>query len=132
LKLNKFIETNIYFEKFQLGCSRIIIIIIIIIINVILLQGHPKYDFSYGVVDRKTGDTHGQKESRDGHKVVGEYTVKEPGGNTRTVKYYTDKHGFHADVHNSNGNYHYGGGHGGRNDGHGTRATYAVHDEDSS
>jgi hypothetical protein len=89
------------------------------------LQGHPKYDFSYGVVDHKTGDTHGQKESRNGHKVVGEYTVKEPSGNTRTVKYYSDKHGFHADVHNSNG------GHLGRKDDHGSHGSYTVHDEDS-
>lgn len=70
-------------------------------------------------MDHKTGDAHGQKESRDGHKVVGEYTVKEPGGNTRTVKYYSDKHGFHADVHNSNGNDHSGGGHGGHGGGGG-------------
>ncbi|XP_076545979.1 adult-specific cuticular protein ACP-22-like [Osmia lignaria lignaria] len=76
---------------------------------------HPKYDFSYGVQDHHTGDHHSQKEHRDGKNVAGEYTVKEPGGNVRTVKYHADPHGgFFAYVHNSNGNDHdgYGGGHG--------------------
>ncbi|XP_076237889.1 uncharacterized protein LOC143181393 [Calliopsis andreniformis] len=68
---------------------------------------HPKYEFSYGVEDHHTGDHHGQKEHRDGKKVVGEYTIKEPGGNVRVVKYHADPHGgFFAYVHNSNGNDH--------------------------
>ncbi|XP_003700092.1 cuticle protein 7-like [Megachile rotundata] len=71
---------------------------------------HPKYDFSYGVDDHHTGDHHGQKEHRDGKHVSGEYTLKEPGGNVRTVKYHADPHGgFFAYVHNSNGIDHYGG-----------------------
>ncbi|CAK9827641.1 Cuticle protein 8 [Anthophora retusa] len=71
---------------------------------------YPKYEFSYGVDDHHTGDHHGQKEHRDGKNVVGEYTVKEPGGNIRTVKYHADPHaGFFAYVHNSNGNDHEGG-----------------------
>ncbi|KAJ9591091.1 hypothetical protein L9F63_002372, partial [Diploptera punctata] len=73
---------------------------------------HPKYEYAYGVTDHKTGDSHGQKEHRDGHKVVGEYSLKEPGGNVRTVKYHADKDGFHAHVINSNGNDHSGGHHG--------------------
>ncbi|XP_043288061.1 cuticle protein 8-like [Venturia canescens] len=64
---------------------------------------HPKYEYAYGVKDHRTGDYHGQKEHRDGHDVTGEYTVKEPTGNVRTVKYYADETGFHADVHNSDG-----------------------------
>ncbi|XP_046836714.1 cuticle protein 7-like isoform X2 [Vespa crabro] len=64
---------------------------------------HPHYEFSYGVEDHHTGDYHGQKEHRDGKKVVGEYTLKEPGGNLRTVKYHAGKDGFYAHVHNSNG-----------------------------
>ena len=36
-----------------------------------------------------------------GKKVVGEYTLKEPNGNIRTVKYVADKDGFHAEVFNS-------------------------------
>ncbi|KAF7991089.1 hypothetical protein HCN44_002651 [Aphidius gifuensis] len=71
--------------------------------------GHPHYKFSYGVKDPHTGDHHGQKEHRDGKEVHGEYSVQEPGGNLRTVKYYADKSGFHAHVHNSHGNNHNGG-----------------------
>ncbi|XP_012227040.1 adult-specific cuticular protein ACP-22-like [Linepithema humile] len=62
---------------------------------------HPHYAFSYGVEDHHTGDYHGQKEHRDGTEVFGEYTVKEPDGNIRTVKYRAGKDGFHAKVHNS-------------------------------
>ncbi|KAK0078781.1 hypothetical protein PV325_002108 [Microctonus aethiopoides] len=75
---------------------------------------YPKYEFAYGVEDHHTGDYHGQKEHRDGKNVAGEYSIKEPGGNVRTVKYHADPHGgFFAHVHNSGGNdhsgYHYGG-----------------------
>jgi hypothetical protein len=45
-----------------------------------------------------------------GKAVSGEYTVKEPDGNIRTVKYHADEDGFHATVHNSHGNDHEGGG----------------------
>ncbi|KAL6263893.1 hypothetical protein P5V15_003974 [Pogonomyrmex californicus] len=62
---------------------------------------HPHYTFSYGIEDHHTGDYHGQKEQRDGSEVFGEYTVKEPDGNIRTVKYRAGKDGFHAKVHNS-------------------------------
>ncbi|KAG8238454.1 hypothetical protein J437_LFUL002911 [Ladona fulva] len=61
----------------------------------------PLYDYAYGVIDHKTGDSHGQKERRDGHKVQGEYHVAEPSGNIRTVRYWADETGFHATVHNS-------------------------------
>ncbi|EZA57093.1 hypothetical protein DMN91_007605 [Ooceraea biroi] len=80
---------------------------------------HPKYEFAYGVEDHHTGDYHGQKEHRDGKNVVGEYTVKEPGGNTRTVTYHADPHGgFFARVHNSGGNDHQGGTYGGQGQHH--------------
>ncbi|EFN77707.1 Cuticle protein 19 [Harpegnathos saltator] len=80
---------------------------------------HPKYEFAYGVEDHHTGDYHGQKERRDGKKVVGEYTIKEPGGNMRTVTYHADPHGgFFAHVHNSGGNNHHGGTYGGHGHGH--------------
>lgn len=46
-----------------------------------------------------------------GKDVVGEYTIKEPGGNIRTVKYRAGKNGFFAHVFNSNGNDHDGGHH---------------------
>ncbi|XP_047098485.1 uncharacterized PE-PGRS family protein PE_PGRS20-like, partial [Schistocerca piceifrons] len=75
---------------------------------------HPRYEYAYGVADGHSGDHHSQKESRDGDKVVGEYTIKEPGGNVRTVKYHSDKKGgFFAEVHNSGGNDHSGGTYGG-------------------
>lgn len=48
----------------------------------------------------------------------GEYSIKEPGGNVRTVKYHADKDGFHAVVHNSGVNDHSGGVYGGQG-GHG-------------
>ncbi|XP_058798533.1 cuticle protein 19-like [Phymastichus coffea] len=66
------------------------------------------YEFAYGVEDGHTGDYHGQKEHRDGKAVAGEYTVREPDGNIRTVKYHADEDGFHATVHNSRGNDHDG------------------------
>ncbi|KAL7298950.1 hypothetical protein TKK_0008051 [Trichogramma kaykai] len=62
------------------------------------------YEFAYGVEDHDTGDYHGQKEQRDGKAVIGEYTIKEPDGNIRIVKYRADEDGFHATVLNSNRN----------------------------
>ncbi|XP_046392181.1 uncharacterized protein LOC124160389 [Ischnura elegans] len=70
-------------------------------LNNVDYMGHPLYDYAYGVTDHKTGDRHGQKERRDGHKVQGEYHVSEPSGNVRTVRYWADETGFHASVHNS-------------------------------
>ncbi|XP_076283258.1 uncharacterized protein LOC143210355 [Lasioglossum baleicum] len=67
---------------------------------------HPKYEFSYAVEDHHTGDFHTQKESRDGSSVSGEYSVKEPGGQVRVVRYRADKDGFHAVVHTSGENDH--------------------------
>lgn len=44
-----------------------------------------------------------------GKKLHGEYYIHEPGGNLRTVKYYSDPHGgFFAEVHNHGGNDHSG------------------------
>jgi hypothetical protein len=52
------------------------------------------------VHDEKYGDIKHQKESRDGDHVVGEYSLIEPDGHRRTVKYSSDKHtGFIAEVH---------------------------------
>ncbi|KAI4483215.1 hypothetical protein M0804_008270 [Polistes exclamans] len=67
---------------------------------------NPNYQFAYGVEDHYTGDFHGQKESRNGHSVSGEYSVKEPGGTLRVVSYHADKDGFHAVVHTSGKNDH--------------------------
>ncbi|KAI9581424.1 uncharacterized protein LOC119637997 [Glossina fuscipes] len=63
---------------------------------------HPRYAFEYGVNDPHTGDIKHQREERDGDVVKGEYSLVEPDGNVRTVKYYADwETGFHAEVINS-------------------------------
>ncbi|GBP09684.1 Cuticle protein 19 [Eumeta japonica] len=63
---------------------------------------HPRYAFEYGVTDPTTGDIKHQREERDGDVVRGEYSLVEPDGNVRTVKYYADwETGFHAEVINS-------------------------------
>lgn len=50
--------------------------------------------------DPKHHDFHRQWEHRDGDKVKGEYSLVQPDGKTRIVKYEADKHsGFHAQVH---------------------------------
>ncbi|KAG5876170.1 hypothetical protein JTB14_027565 [Gonioctena quinquepunctata] len=63
---------------------------------------HPKYEFAYGVEDYHTGDIHSHKETRDGDHTQGEYSLVEPDGTIRTVKYTVDKHsGFNAVVERS-------------------------------
>ncbi|KAJ8918377.1 hypothetical protein NQ315_008072 [Exocentrus adspersus] len=63
---------------------------------------YPKYQFSYGVKDPHTGDDKAQYEERDGDVVKGYYTLKEPDGTQRTVRYTADKHnGFNAVVEKS-------------------------------
>ncbi|CAH0626980.1 unnamed protein product [Chrysodeixis includens] len=62
--------------------------------------GHPKYEFAYQVSDPHTHDIKSQHETRDGHAVHGEYSLHQPDGRVRTVKYHADhKTGFNADVH---------------------------------
>ena len=87
--------------------------------NTFFPQAYPQYNYGYGVMDDGTGDSHSQQESRDGDSVVGHYTVEEPSGNTRTVKYYADNSGFHAHVLNSGVNNHAGANYGGGGGGHG-------------
>lgn len=60
---------------------------------------YPKYKFAYGVKDPHTGDLKEAWEHRDGDKVVGEYSLVEPDGTHRVVKYHAnDKEGFNAVV----------------------------------
>ncbi|XP_022903304.1 cuticle protein 19-like [Onthophagus taurus] len=60
---------------------------------------YPKYDYKYGVADKKTGDNKEQHEERDGDVVKGYYTLHEADGTIRTVHYTADKHnGFNAHV----------------------------------
>ncbi|KAG5876165.1 hypothetical protein JTB14_027560 [Gonioctena quinquepunctata] len=57
------------------------------------------YDFKYGVEDPHTGDRKQQSESRIGDTVKGEYSLAEPDGTIRVVKYTADPHnGFNAVV----------------------------------
>lgn len=59
----------------------------------------PKYAFDYGVSDGHTGDNKRQSERRHGDVVVGEYSLKEPDGTIRIVRYEADdKNGFNAKV----------------------------------
>lgn len=55
-----------------------------------LLQSHPKYEFAYEVKDTHTHDIKSQHESRDGDVVKGEYSLHQPDGAVRTVKYHGD------------------------------------------
>lgn len=60
---------------------------------------HPRYAFSYAVNDALTGDSKVQREQRDGDAVVGHYSLVEPDGAVRTVKYSADAvNGFNAVV----------------------------------
>lgn len=57
------------------------------------------YSFHYDVHDPHTGDVKSQHETRNGDVVSGYYTLVEPDGTIRTVKYKADKHsGFNAVV----------------------------------
>lgn len=59
----------------------------------------PKYEFDYGVSDGHTGDNKQQSEVRRGDVVQGEYSLKEPDGTIRIVRYEADdKNGFNAKV----------------------------------
>lgn len=62
-------------------------------------QAPPKYEYKYAVTDPKTGDQKEQAESRDGDVVKGQYSLVEPDGTIRVVKYTADKvNGFNAIV----------------------------------
>lgn len=57
------------------------------------------YSFHYDVHDLHTGDVKSQHETRTGDVVTGYYSLVEPDGTIRTVKYKADKHnGFNAVV----------------------------------
>jgi len=58
------------------------------------------YHFEYNVKDLHTHDIKSQHEESDGHgNVKGSYSLVEPDGSTRIVKYTADhEHGFNADV----------------------------------
>ncbi|CAH1982762.1 unnamed protein product [Acanthoscelides obtectus] len=59
----------------------------------------PHYQYDYGVADPHTGDHKQQSEVRVGDVVHGEYSLAEPDGTLRVVKYTSDPHnGFNAVV----------------------------------
>ncbi|PZC79456.1 hypothetical protein B5X24_HaOG216339 [Helicoverpa armigera] len=64
----------------------------------------PDYAYSYGVEDPHTGNLQNHKEHRDGDVVQGEYSLVEPDGSIRLVRYTADpKNGFQATVHKKAG-----------------------------
>ncbi|XP_003247374.1 histidine-rich glycoprotein-like [Acyrthosiphon pisum] len=67
------------------------------------------YSFHYDVHDPHTGDVKSQHETRTGDVVTGFYTLVEPDGTIRTVKYTADKHhGFNAVVDRKKPNFNVG------------------------
>ncbi|CAH3996476.1 uncharacterized protein LOC123711849 [Pieris brassicae] len=68
-------------------------------------DSQPQYTFSYGVHDKKTGDSKSAHESRNGGSVKGYYTFVDPDGKQRTVHYTADdKYGFRASVQHTHMN----------------------------
>ena len=64
---------------------------------------NPKYDYSYSVHDGITGDQKTHVESRDGETVQGEYSLVDPDGTLRTVRYIANRDGFNAVVSRNEG-----------------------------
>ncbi|ODM90939.1 Larval cuticle protein A2B [Orchesella cincta] len=62
------------------------------------LDLYPQYQYAYSVRDQITGDIKGQQESRDGDVVQGSYSLVDPDGTLRTVRYTAGKEGFNAVV----------------------------------
>nr|XP_024218626.1 cuticle protein 7-like [Halyomorpha halys] len=66
----------------------------------------PHYEFHYSVHDEHTGDIKSQKEQREGDHTQGEYSLVEPDGSLRLVKYSVEgKSGFQAEVLKEPGKY---------------------------
>lgn len=62
-------------------------------------QAPPKYEFKYSIKDLKTGDKKEHAETGVGDNVKGHYSLSEPDGTIRVVKYTADKvNGFNAIV----------------------------------
>ncbi|CAH0728891.1 unnamed protein product, partial [Brenthis ino] len=67
-------------------------------------KAKPDYHYAYGVQDPHSGNQQDHKEYRDGDVVHGEYSLVEPDGSIRLVKYTADpKNGFQATVHKKPG-----------------------------
>ena len=50
-------------------------------------DANPQYTYGYSVQDLTTGDQKSHSETRNGDVVTGEYSLVEPDGALRTVKY---------------------------------------------
>ncbi|KAJ8914948.1 hypothetical protein NQ315_002472 [Exocentrus adspersus] len=79
------------------------LLVLLAVLGVSVLGGHhhdnAHYKFEYGVHDPHTHDKKEQHEHRDGHHVHGGYSLKEPDGTHRVVKYRSHPHkGFEAVV----------------------------------
>jgi Insect cuticle protein. len=62
-------------------------------------DANPQYSFNYRVTDVETGDSKAQEETRKGDSVEGSYSIVEPDGSIRTVRYSADPvNGFNAVV----------------------------------
>jgi hypothetical protein len=62
-------------------------------------DANPQYSFTYRVTDVETGDSKAQEERRNGDSVEGSYSIVEPDGSIRTVRYSADPvNGFNAVV----------------------------------
>ena len=62
-------------------------------------DANPQYSFIYRVTDIETGDSKAQEETRNGDSVEGSYSIVEPDGSIRTVRYSADPvNGFNAVV----------------------------------
>ncbi|GAB0094772.1 cuticle protein 21 [Sergentomyia squamirostris] len=62
-------------------------------------DAYPQYQYAYNVQDTLTGDSKTQEETREGEVVRGSYSLIEPDGARRIVKYYADPiNGFNAVV----------------------------------
>ncbi|XP_022188439.1 cuticle protein [Nilaparvata lugens] len=60
---------------------------------------NPQYQFSFDIKDDESTNYHNRKETRDGDKISGSYSVVDSDGFIRTVTYTADpKEGFKADV----------------------------------
>lgn len=60
----------------------------------------PNYAFEYGVEDPKSDVSQHRQEQRNGDAVNGEYTVQQPDGKLRLVKYHSDgKNGLQMEVY---------------------------------
>ncbi|XP_044728706.1 cuticle protein 19-like [Chrysoperla carnea] len=80
------------------------VLIVFSLLFAIVYGGGQQYEYSYGVNDPSTGDIKEASETGDGASgvVQGHYSLVEPDGSVRTVRYTADRiNGFNAEVTHS-------------------------------